>query len=90
MTRMTGPDCAVMCNLINTQTHTHPMRDYHWGTRLNAMLWGFCCLTADVFPIKCFDINYNVLLIVQNKSSGCSEGRATSITRTLEQSIASA
>ena len=23
MTRMTRPDCAVMCNLINTQTHTH-------------------------------------------------------------------
>ena len=23
MTRMTGPDCAVMCNLINTRTHTH-------------------------------------------------------------------
>ena len=22
-TRMTGPDCAVMCNLINTYTHTH-------------------------------------------------------------------
>ena len=22
MTRMTGPDCVVMCNLINTQTHT--------------------------------------------------------------------
>ena len=22
-TRMTGPDCAVMCNLINTHTHTH-------------------------------------------------------------------
>ena len=22
MTRMTGPDCAVVCNLINTQTHT--------------------------------------------------------------------
>ena len=22
MTRMTGPDCAVMCNLINTHTHT--------------------------------------------------------------------
>ena len=21
--RMTGPDCAVMCNLINTHTHTH-------------------------------------------------------------------
>ena len=23
MTRMTGPDCAVMCNLINTYTHIH-------------------------------------------------------------------
>ena len=23
MTRMTGPDCAVVCNLINTHTHTH-------------------------------------------------------------------
>ena len=22
ITRMTGPDCAVMCNLINTHTHT--------------------------------------------------------------------
>ena len=23
MTRMTGPDCVVMCNLINTHTYTH-------------------------------------------------------------------
>ena len=23
MTRMAGPDCVVMCNLINTHTHTH-------------------------------------------------------------------
>ena len=23
MTRMTGPDCAVMYNVINTHTHTH-------------------------------------------------------------------
>ena len=23
MTRMTGPDCVVMCNLINTHTNTH-------------------------------------------------------------------
>ena len=23
MTRMTGPDCAVMCILINTHTHKH-------------------------------------------------------------------
>ena len=30
MTRMTRPDCAVMCNLINTHTHTHT----HTHTRL--------------------------------------------------------
>ena len=28
MTRMTGPDCVVMCNLINTHTHTHTQRVY--------------------------------------------------------------
>ena len=28
MTRMTRPDCAVMCNLINTHTHTHTHT--HW------------------------------------------------------------
>ena len=26
MTRMTGPDCVVMCNLINTHTHTHTLQ----------------------------------------------------------------
>ena len=26
MTRMTGPNCAVMCNLINTHTHTQTLR----------------------------------------------------------------
>ena len=31
MTRMTGPDCAVMCNLINTHTHTHT-HDHRMGT----------------------------------------------------------
>ena len=25
MTRMTGPDCVVMCNLINTHTHIVPI-----------------------------------------------------------------
>ena len=36
MTRMTGPDCAVMCNLINTHTHrdthTHPLPDEYSNT----------------------------------------------------------
>ena len=29
MTRMTGPDCVVMCNLINTHTHTHTQLFIH-------------------------------------------------------------
>ena len=31
MTRMTRPDCAVMCNLINTHTHTHTHADRRAG-----------------------------------------------------------
>ena len=34
MTRMTGPDCAGMCNLINTHTHTH----IHYSSRLELVL----------------------------------------------------
>ena len=30
MTRMTGPDCVVMCNLINKHTHTHTQTHTHW------------------------------------------------------------
>ena len=33
MTRMTGPDCVVMCNLINTHTHTHTHAHTHTHTK---------------------------------------------------------
>ena len=32
MTRMTGPDCAVMCNLLNTHTHTRSLLNTHTHT----------------------------------------------------------
>ena len=32
MTRMTGPDCVVMCNLINTYIHTY-IHTYIQGSR---------------------------------------------------------
>ena len=32
MTRMTRPDCAVMCNLINTHTHAHTHTYTHINT----------------------------------------------------------
>ena len=34
MTRVTGPDCAVMCNLINIHTHTHTLVGH--GVRENS------------------------------------------------------
>ena len=34
MTRMTGPDCAVMCNLINIHTYIHTY--IHTDTRLRS------------------------------------------------------
>ena len=33
MTRMTGPDCVVMCNLINTHTHTHTHKEAGGGAQ---------------------------------------------------------
>ena len=33
MTRMTGPDCAIMCNLIHSHTHTHQSRVLTRGFR---------------------------------------------------------
>ena len=36
MTRMTGPDCAVMCKLIDTHTHTHTHTNTHIYSLLNS------------------------------------------------------
>ena len=44
MTRMTGPHCAVMCNLINTHTHTHTHIYTHHlaeGTEVAPLRWRF-------------------------------------------------
>ena len=40
MTRMTRPDCAVMCNLINTHTHTHTNKnDKEKATRITKSIY---------------------------------------------------
>ena len=48
MTRMTRPDCAVMCNLINTHTHTHThpwedQREWHRMTRMTRLDCAVMC-----------------------------------------------
>ena len=71
MTRMTGPDCVVMCNLINTHTHTHtqvslipPWEDqceWHRMTRMTGPDCGVMCnlinthTHSEVFVISIID-----------------------------------
>ena len=38
MTRMTGPDCAVMCNFMITHTHTHTLFENHPRLKNKALL----------------------------------------------------
>ena len=49
MTRMTGPDCAVMCNLINTHTHTHtPWEDQCEWHRVTRMIGPDCAVMCNL------------------------------------------
>ena len=58
MTRMTRPDCAVMCNLINTHTHTHTHTERdRYGVRYysSAVRHLLYCLAIDFQSAKCDD-----------------------------------
>ena len=46
MTRMTGPDCVVMCNLINTHTHTHTQDQCEWH-RMTRMIEPDCAVMCN-------------------------------------------
>ena len=55
MTRMTGPDCAVMCNLINTHTHTQqqvslipPWEDQCEWHRMTSMTGPDCAVMCNL------------------------------------------
>ena len=53
MTRMTRPDCAVMCNLINTHTHTHththtPWEDQCEWHRMTRVTWPDCAVMCNL------------------------------------------
>ena len=51
MTRMTRPDCAVMCNLINTHTHTHthtPREDQCERHRMTRMTGPDCVVMCNL------------------------------------------
>ena len=50
MTRMTGPDCAVMYKLINTHTHTHipPCEDRCEGHRMTRITGPDCAVMCNI------------------------------------------
>ena len=48
MTGMTGPDCAVICNLINTHTHTHIWEDQRESHRMTRMTRPDCAVMCNL------------------------------------------
>ena len=48
MTRMTGPDCAVMCNFINTYTHTPPWENQCEWHRMTSMTGPDCAVMCNL------------------------------------------
>ena len=47
MTRMTRPECAVMCNLINTHTHSHTDDQCEWH-RMTRMTRPDCAVMCNL------------------------------------------
>ena len=48
MTRMTEPDCAVMCNLMNTHTHNTPWEDQGEWHRMTRMTGPDCAVMCNL------------------------------------------
>ena len=48
MARMTRPDCAVMCNLINAHTHTPPREDQCEWHRMTRMTGPDCVVMCNL------------------------------------------
>ena len=52
MTRMTGPDCVVMCNLINTYIHTYIHKEAGGGAQGTLSLSKNCTSRESVSPLS--------------------------------------
>ena len=50
MTRMTGPDCVVMCNLINTYIHTQEEGHTEFFIHLPSAVRAFIFLARTIQP----------------------------------------
>ena len=79
MTKMTGPGCAVMCNLINTHTHTHTYIQCKWH-RMTRMIGPDCavmCNLINTLPCGIFKKsgkNVSHFLEERKKCQPCGDG----------------
>ena len=78
MTRMTGPDCAVMCNFINTHTHTQvqlipPWEDECEWHRMTRMTRTDCA-------VMCNLINTHTHTLIPPWEDQCEWHRMTRVT----------
>ena len=74
MTRMTRPDCAVMCNLINIHTyiHTYPWEDQREWHRMTRMTRPDCAV------IMCNLINTHTHTHTLSLSKNCTSRESVS------------
>ena len=66
MTRMTGPDCVVMCNLINTHTHIPPCEDQCEWHRMTRMTRPDCAVMCNLINTH----THNPDNVESNKEAG--------------------
>ena len=85
MTRMTGPDCAVLCNLINIHTDIHtciqtyihtyislmpPWEDQCEWHRMTRMTGPDCAVMCNLINIHTYIHTYIVISIIDPPSGG--------------------
>ena len=63
MTRMTGPDCVVMCNLINTYIH---QCEWH---RMTRMTGPDCVVMCNLINTYIHTVLYAILVCVGRRTS---------------------
>ena len=74
MTRMTRSDCAVMCNIINTHTHTHPWEDQCEWHRMTRMTGPDCAVMCSLINTHTHTVRKTLRYRDSNSRPNMSEG----------------
>ena len=79
MTRMTRPDCAVMCNLINTHTHTWINASGIATNNINIIA---SIILENVEGSKCKNNNVEIDAFVRHPNLGTTSDKPSKVVRT--------